>query len=482
MTDTRYFVIFGAMRTGSNLLEKTLEALGDTICYGEAFNPSFISGPRKTGVLGHTVETRDADPLAFLEHLICAEPNRIAGFRIFPGHSRVVMERVLQDPRCTPIVLTRDPIESWVSLRIARETDQWMLRHPRRRMTLRVGFDAEAFDRYRANLADHHAWLDARISESGRKIQRIRYPELQDPARLQQIAREIGSAGTVPEDAPLLRQNPASLADKVENYEDLCRHLGLVPEERTDRALVSKDRLICPERVPVAFAPLSGPAFSAAIALLHRIEVRDMGVEKIPPADLQDRAEREVLYPIQPSGGRPVFTVLSDPLERLHLAFVHEVLGYGWQGSDIRRDLIAAHGVIPPPRALSMGRAEYPADRHRAHFVMFLEIVSKALASKDQCEICAEWLPQAALLKLYGLEDRVRVFRHDRFAEPVAWVTDLLSLPPFPPGQINGLRQAGSQTLLPLDEVSEPEIVQQVREVHAADLELLGDSHDNRVA
>ena len=38
----RYFAIFGAMRTGSNLLERTLASYDGLRTEGELFNPGFI--------------------------------------------------------------------------------------------------------------------------------------------------------------------------------------------------------------------------------------------------------------------------------------------------------------------------------------------------------------------------------------------------------------------------------------------------------
>ena len=38
----RYFAIFGAMRTGSNLLERSINQFPGLHCHGELFNPSFV--------------------------------------------------------------------------------------------------------------------------------------------------------------------------------------------------------------------------------------------------------------------------------------------------------------------------------------------------------------------------------------------------------------------------------------------------------
>ena len=58
----RSFVIFAEMRTGSNLLEATLNALKRVTCFGEAFNPYMMGWPDKDELKGITMAERDADP------------------------------------------------------------------------------------------------------------------------------------------------------------------------------------------------------------------------------------------------------------------------------------------------------------------------------------------------------------------------------------------------------------------------------------
>ncbi|MEM7423919.1 MAG: nodulation protein NodH, partial [Pseudomonadota bacterium] len=222
----RYFAIIGTMRTGSNLLEKTIERFGDTACYGEAFNPGFISGPRKQDVLGWSVRERDADPTGFLESIITETPYLVPGFRIFDEHDRAVLEQVLADPRCRRIVLRRDPVESYVSLEIARLTGQWMLREPRNRMTARIRFDPEAFGRYRRRVEAHYADVEALMRRAGTNALQLDYADLDSRAILGRVAAHIGSRGVVPEAPPIQRQNSPDMMEKVENYEEMCAYLG----------------------------------------------------------------------------------------------------------------------------------------------------------------------------------------------------------------------------------------------------------------
>ena len=127
-----YFVVFAEMRTGSNLLEGNLNAFETLTCYGEAFNPNFIGYPNKTEVFGIAQCIRDSDPARLID-AIKSKTDGLGGFRFFHDHDARVLDICLPDPRCAKIILTRNPVESYVSWKIARETGQWKLTDVRRR-------------------------------------------------------------------------------------------------------------------------------------------------------------------------------------------------------------------------------------------------------------------------------------------------------------------------------------------------------------
>ena len=114
------------MRTGSNLLETYLSENLDILCLGEAFNPSFIGYPNRSALLGISEKERDRNPMQLL-HAIRDHTPEIAGFRFFHDHDPRVLTAVLPDPECATIVLTRNPVDSYVSWKIAQATEQWKL-------------------------------------------------------------------------------------------------------------------------------------------------------------------------------------------------------------------------------------------------------------------------------------------------------------------------------------------------------------------
>ena len=60
------FVVFAAMRTGSNFLEANLNAIPGVACHGEAFNPYFVGYPHRETLLGFDQAAREADPAKLL--------------------------------------------------------------------------------------------------------------------------------------------------------------------------------------------------------------------------------------------------------------------------------------------------------------------------------------------------------------------------------------------------------------------------------
>ncbi len=454
----RYFAIIGTMRTGSNLLEKTLAALGDTICSGEVFNPAFIGGPRKTQMFGWDKARRDADPLACLEALVTTEPKLIAGFRIFNGHAPVVLEHVLSDPGCARIILRRDPLESFVSLNIARATDQWMLKRPERRRQARFRFDPDAFADYTAHLDQHYAMCADIMASAGQDAIHIDYADLSDRDVLCRLAAHIGSIGMPPQTPPLIRQNPGHLSTKVENYEEMCTALGMEPSRPPQQSLVSTSDLIKPRHLSIAFAPIPGPAVLPTIALLQRIEVRSFGQPLASRNDLIRGLEDQDLFerglPDEKSTlGRNVITAVCHPVRRALGLFAQTLFAPSWRGTSLRHSLITAYPELNDLTEAEAQQGTRDATLRKA-FSMFLADLADRPHVPDHASRHAS---QAEVLKAYrDLGVDPKVIKLENFMAEAGSITMTLGVDPVPPGQVVSIYSFADAPVL--DALAFPEV------------------------
>lgn len=474
---SRYFAIHGTMRTGSNLLEKSLAGLADVVCYGEAFNPGFVGGPRKTRLAGRTVAERDADPFGFLAALRADAGRRIPGFRIFDGHAPAIAEHTLADPDCARIVLTRDPLEAWVSLQIARETGQWMLRDPRRRRSAMIRFEPGAFCAWRKRIAGHYEWLDETMARAGTTALRIDYADLSDPATLAAAARHIGSTGALPETAPIVRQNPERLDQKVENYAELCAWLGRVPDPPAPPTRPGAGDVLLSRHLPLAHASMGCPTLTPALALMQRLEAAATGARIIAPARLAAapaehfRAGLERCALAREAAERHVFALVRHPAERLHGLFLEAGLGVD---GPARRALTARTGPLPDLRAMHRG-APFPEALHRAAFDAYLDMVAEAVDGHGPLADDPARLSQTDLLDAYRATLRVdTVGRLERFPQLAATLAAVAGQPPLPPGQAAGLALVGSVERLPLARILDRAIAKRARVLHGRDHAVFG--------
>jgi LPS sulfotransferase NodH len=392
-----YFVVFAEMRTGSNFLEANLNAFDSLACHGEAFNPHFIGYPNSTEILGVTQAMRDADP----GRLVAAirEGAGLGGFRFFHDHDPRVLDICLDDPRCAKIILTRNPVDSYVSWKIAQATGQWKLTNVKRRKDSKVAFDGLEFERHVSRLQEFQVFLLNRLQKSGQTAFYIAYEDLQDLEVINGLARFLGSDERLEAlDASLKKQNPSPLEDKVSNFSEMESALsGIDPFNLTrtpnfePRRGAAVPGFVTGAQAPLLYMPVrSGPedAVCEWLAALDGVPVDTL------PTKLNQKGLRQWK---RRNPGHRSFTVLGHPVARAHAAFCGRILQTG-PGSfaDIRKTLRNFH-KLPIPG----GEPDESYDRraHRAAFAAFLEFLKANLAGQTNIRIDAHWATQAAVLQ-----------------------------------------------------------------------------------
>ncbi|MEO0369994.1 MAG: nodulation protein NodH [Pseudomonadota bacterium] len=394
-----YFVVLAEMRTGSNFLETNLNAMEGITCHGEAFNPHFIGYPNKTEILGLSQAKRDESP-AGLIWAIREQTEGLGGFRFFHDHDPRVIDLFLDDPRCAKIVLTRNPIESYVSWKIAKATGQWKLTNVKRRKdSEKIDFDGAEFDAHVDELQQFQMFLLNRLQTTGQTAFYLAYEDLQDLAVMNGLSKFLGVDTQLEAlDVSLKKQNPSSLSDKVENFEEMERALSGMDRFNLTRTPSFEPRrgagvpaFVTGAKAPILFMPVrSGPeaAVREWLAKLDGVDAETL------PTQLNQKALRQWK---RRNKGHRSFTVLRHPLARAHNVFCTRILPRG-EGtfSDIRKTLRNFHKLPIPGDWPS---EDYTLEAHRAAFTAFLEFLRANLAGQTNIRVDAHWASQTEVLQ-----------------------------------------------------------------------------------
>ena len=331
MSGTRYGVILAAMRTGSNLLEALLAHAPEVRSFGEAFNPAFVGAPGRSSITGWSREQRDADPLAALCAMTAeaADAGQVALFRLFPDHDPIVRRHVLADPDAVPIRLSRGFAESFVSLLIARQTGQWILRSGETRRFVPVDVDIAAFRRYCADRLAANTEIDRAVSATGRRLIEVHYDDMAASGMLTEAFAALGATPPSTIAATILRQNPEPLWQKVRNYAAFAEALGAPPAVLDS---VAEPRIAIAGRLGLV---TTGCALSATAVLFLELLRANTDEARPRPAGLAARTLRSV-----PIGHRDVDRVVllrQTPETRANRLFERDVLGRsGLPREDVR--------------------------------------------------------------------------------------------------------------------------------------------------
>jgi len=416
-SDFDYFVVFAEMRTGSNFLETNLNAFDGLTCHGEAFNPHFIGYPNKTAILGVSQAMRDSDPSTLLD-AVRNEAGVLGGFRFFHDHDRRVLEQALGDPRCAKIILNRNPLDSYVSWKIAKATGQWKLTDVNRRKEAKASFDTDEFARHVEALQDFQVLLMNRLQTSGQTAFYVAYEDLQDVSVMNGLAKWLGLSEQLDSlDKSLKRQNPSPVITKVTNPDNMIQ--GLADMDRFNLT-----------RTP-NFEPRRGPAVptyvAGARARLIYLPIRGGPVDVVSAwlASL-DQVEQDALQTglnqkqlrqwKRKHPGHRSFTVLRHPALRVHSTFCDRILSTG-EGSFARiRETLRKRFELPIPEGAP--DESYTLAAHRRAFEVFLDFVQANLSGQTAIRSDGAWATQSQALSGFGdfvLPDVV--IREDEMAE-----------------------------------------------------------------
>lgn len=392
------FVLFAEMRTGSNYLEASLDALPDLSCYGEVYNPIFMGNHNTFELFGYDMDRREADPIGLLDAII-AGTDGLPGFRVFHDHDDRVVDRVLPDPRIAKIILTRNPLDSYVSCKIASATGQWRLNDLKHHRSAKIRFDGAEFTALLERLQAFQLRLQRGLQTTGQTAFYVRYDDINDAHVLNGIAAYLGSDHRVEAASDKLKkQNPSDLEAKVENYEDMIAQLS-----RFDRFDLGQSPNFEPPRhaaVPgyvahpsagLLFMPIKGAPEESVLEWMARIG--NVGRDAL----LTGMTQKDLRHWMKAHPGYRSFTVLRHPVVRAHDVFSTCILPADRPDYADPRQVMRQRYKLPIPKH---GPDDgYDDIAHKAAFIRFLAFLKGNLAGQTSVRIDPAWATQTAILQ-----------------------------------------------------------------------------------
>lgn len=389
-----YFVILAEMRTGSNLLEATLEQVEGLHCHGEAFNPDYIGKPRNKELLGMTMADRLADPAALLDRIRRA--GGFNGFRFFFDHEPRVVDAILNDPRCAKIVLTRNPVDCYISLKIAYNTKRWQLTDVKDKIHWKPPFKPAEFEAFLHERQQFQLRILNTLQVSGQTAFYLDYEDSLQPDVINGLLKHLGLDARVDAIADtLVRQNPEGMEDKVRNFPDMeeaLQRIDWVNLYRTPnfepRRGPGVPRFIASAGAPLLYMPLQPVGDGPLRAWMAQIGKGGL---------IEDFTQKTLRAWMRKSRGHRSFTVLRHPLTRAHDIFATVLSREGL--TDFRQNLRQHHAVpLPPDDAIStLSETEY-----RDAFLPFLKFVKASLNGQAGQRPDILWASQATLVQGFG--------------------------------------------------------------------------------
>jgi len=463
------FVVLADMRTGSNFLEANLNALEGVTCHGEAFNPHFIGYPNKDDILGVSQHVRDSDPMQVLT-AIRSQPGVLGGFRYFHDHDPRVLDCILDDPRIAKIVLTRNPLDSYVSLKIARSTGQWKLTNVARRKDAKAEFDGAEFGAYVEAVQEFQVTILNRLQRSGQTAFYIAYEDLQNLDVMNGLAAWLGTSARLEAlDESLKRQNPAPVVSKVSNPEEMMEAVAGL-----DRFNLTRTPNFEPRRgpavpgyvagvvTPILYMPIKcgvEPDVTRWIGALDNVE---------PDGLISGMSQKQLRQWRKHNPAHRSFTVVRHPLARAHSIFCRSILSTGADSlGQIRKTLRRRFDLQIPATEPD---DTYTRDDHRAAFEQFLLFLKANLAGQTAIRVDARWASQTQVIAGFAeLGSPDLIIRDHEMADDLPWLAGKLGrLSPGPVPRVAADRPYS------LQDIYDAELESLSRSIYARDYMTLG--------
>ena len=413
-------VIFAEMRTGSNHLEAMLDGVLGLRAFGEVFNPAFVGRPNQDALCGFDLARREAAPVELLAAIRSGAAPDLPILRFFHDHDPRVLDPMLDDARVAKVILRRNPLDSYLSRKIAAETGQWKMTDARMQKTADIRFDAPEFETMLSAWQGFAARLARGLQLRGQTAFEINYEDLADTEVLNGLLRFLGSSETIdPKASNLKPQNPGGPRSKVINPKDMEQALARLDPFGVDRP----GRIDFAQRAAAKSIAVAGDLMMLPVPGVLSDQWRNWF-----PEDVQDGlTQRELRQWMRQHPAHRKIACIQHPLARAHSVFCGQVLPRRPATADLRRRLRRRYDIPLPQDWPDPG---YDRAAHRAAFEAFLRFLKPCLAGQTSLSAPADWSGQLAALQgmaRFALPDRL--LRAEQLDDDLT----LFGLRPHPP-------------------------------------------------
>jgi len=443
----KYFVLLANMRTGSNLFEQNINLFDSFSCNGELFNPHFVGYPKQDIYCDMDVADRDRDPNKLVRKMVSQSNEKLPGFRLFSDHDPRVLNYVLEDETCAKIVLTRNPLDSYISHAIAKKTDQWRLTDLHKRKTALVDFDIVGFKAYVNNLSEFSKKIKNKLQITGQSAFQLSYADLGKLDVFNGLSNFLGSDEKLEGlKQKIKRQNPEALSEKVKNYSEMIEQVrsinfldnGLPEFHEPERHAAAKN-FILGDTIPLLFQPIGGFGKSA-IENWMRTHLSESNGKL-----LSGMNQKQINDWLKQHQTRIVFSLLAHPVERVHLAFNVHIFQTGENSFRwIRKILTEQYNVkLPDPgvcETINKGALDsigYGVEDYLQAIKKFTKFLNGNLKGQTRARIDHSWASQSAILDGYSkLVHPDYLLRVDTYENLTSIIEDQLGLSQIDVGEI----------------------------------------------
>ena len=196
------FVIIANPRTGTNHFIDLLNSHQEITCHREVFHRDAVYMLR--GSRADLLESRERDPVGFMEELYDSAPTRACGFKIFAGHSSAVLDRVLHDPNIRKIILYRPNfLAVYSSEKIAEAENRYVIlegkaasidagAYDSARTSEKALFDQREFARRWGAYQEHYKYATDVLNETGQEFLFVTYEDFINESFFRRIFAFLG--------------------------------------------------------------------------------------------------------------------------------------------------------------------------------------------------------------------------------------------------------------------------------------------------